>query len=607
MGGEMMATSAIRDRLCRGVVIASALVLVACNGLTVDQRGVYTSSASQEITGTVDVADNDALVAVTVNGEEATVDGDRYTIDLPLDGEAIFNAVLVEARYRSGEVIRERRTVVYGDRDHATVLPEGEELDDAVGLRVNESSFTKLGPVIKQLTTLDLRAIAPPGTVLMDKCLQRVIGCTLYVKATTATVPTIRDFDVTLDSHSGDVQAIVRLYDLHLDIDIDARVLGVGVHCDMVVDADRITIDGRYTLRPDPAIGRLDVNLVGAAPAVSLSGVSHDFTGGACSLPLLEQIVSATMGDVQTLMRDNLVRQLGDRDGTGPLDSPVADAIEGALANIHLAGPIGDALGLELRSNLQSIAVDTQGLGFRASGSFTSSGPAPGAPDLTGSVGWGDVLGPIGATSPGGQPFDVAVGASASSFNQLLAGETERGLLNVVVDQLDGQPLTLRRLLDLIGAGGLVPEDMPLVVELRPEVAPVVTPAAGPGGELAELRLAGYRVLLRSPDGKVVLGEIVVDFTTGIDLTFADGGLAFVFAPPAAADLEVTITQNPLALPAAVIELVVEQLTPRVFASLQDALPVFPLPEFVGLSLQPVEVGRLGPGFALFANLAPAG
>ena len=598
----------LRHRWGRCALVALVVVLAACNGLTVDQRGVYTTSPTQQITGTVEVGQGDSLTSVTVNGVTAAVDGENWTAGIPLDGTEILNAVVVEATFGTGQVIRERRTVVYGDGNHASVLPEGQVLDQSVGLRINESSFTKLGPVIKQLTTIDLGAAAPPGTVLINKCMQQVIVCTLFVNARTAAAPTISDFDVALDSHAGNTQAIVTLHDLHLDIDVAARVLGVPTNCDLVVDADRVTIDGRYTLRPDPANPEiLDVNLVGTAPTVALTGVTHDFTGGVCSLPLLEQIVNLILGDIQTLMHDGLVAQLDDPDGSGPVDSPIADAIEGGLANVHIAGPIGEALGLNLASVLQNVTADTQGLGFRASGSFTSSGPAPGAPNLTGSVGWGDNLGPIGATSPGGSGFDVAVGASASSFNQLLAGETERGLLNVDVSQIDGQPLTLRSLLDLIGAGGLVTQDMPLVVELRPEVAPIVTTAPGPAGALGELRLSGYRVLVKSPSPEAVMMELVIDFTTGVDLQFADGGLAFGFDTPAADAFDVTITQNPLNIPPAIIEQVFEELSPRVFASVQDALPKFPLPQFVGLNLQPVEVNRLGTGFVLYANLVPAG
>ena len=597
-----------RHRFGRCALVVVALVLAACNGLTVDQRGVYTTSATQEITGTVSIGNGDTLTSITVNGVEADVDGDTWSAAIPLDGATILNAVIVEATYGTGEVIRERRTVVYGDGSTATVLPEGAVLDRSVGLRINESSFTKLGPVIKQLTTIDLAAIAPPGTVLIDECMTQIIFCTLYVQAQSAAAPTISDFNVELQSHAGNAQALVTLDDLHLDIDVNARVIGIPVNCDLEIDADQITIDGRYTLQPDPADPQyLDVNLVGTAPTVGITGVTSDFVGGICSVPLIEQIVSSVLGDVQTLMHDNLVAQLGDPDGAGAADSPVADAIEAALANVQIAGPIGDSLGLDLASVLQDVVIDTEGLGFRASGSFTSSGPAEGAPDLTGSVGWGDDLGAIGATSPSGAGFDVAVGASASSFNQLLAGQTERGLLNVDVSELDGQPLTLKSLLDLIGAGGLVTEDMPLVIELRPEVAPIVTTSPGPDGALGEMRLSGYQVTVKVPDPEAVMIQLVIDFTTGVDLQSVNGGLGFAIGQPAADAFATTITRNPLGIPEEVIEQVFEQLAPEVFASVQDALPAFPLPQFVGLDLQPVEVNRLGTGFVLYANLVPAG
>src|SRR4029450_8164305 len=98
--------------------------------------------------------------------------------------------------------------------------------------------------------------------------------------------------------------------------------------------------------------------------------------------------------------------------------------------------PIGEALGLDLDSDVTRVDVDEAGLGLRATAHFNGSEGAPGAPDPTGAGGRGEVLGPLGATTPTGQAFDVAVGASASGFNQLLGGEVERGLLNVDLTQL---------------------------------------------------------------------------------------------------------------------------------------------------------------------------
>jgi hypothetical protein len=596
------------SRTVRAVALVVLGLLAACNGLTVDQKGVYTSAPTQEITGTFTVGDGDTLTSVTVNGEPATISGDTYRHELPLDGGAIVNHVNVEATFGSGEVIRERRTVVYGDGQTARVVPAGEPIGNGVGLRVNERSFSKLGPVITSLTTIDTAAIAPAGTVLLDECITKIIVCTLSARATTASPPTIGSYDVALDSGQGSVGAVVTLHDLHVPVDVDARIVGIPASCDLSVDAGSVTIDGDYALAPgvpDPHV--LDVNLVQPTPTVATADVTSDFTSGVCSVAVIEQIVGALLPDVETLLRTNLTRLLGDPDAAGALDSPVADAIEAALAQVNIAGPIGDSLGLTLDSTLTAADEDPDGVGLRADALFSSAGVAPEAPDLTGSVAMGDVLGPIGSTTPDGRPFDVAVGASVAGFDQLLAGETERGLLNVDVTSLDGQPLTLKTLLDTIGAGGLVTDDRPLVISLRPEIAPFVTTAEPPAGALAEMLFHGYRVTVKTADAtNAVLMQLVIDFSTGVDLAVDDEGLAFSFDTPAAENFSSDITSNPLGLPADVIDQVFQTLSPRVFAAVAEVLPRFPLPRFVGLDLAPVQIARASSGFVLFADLVPA-
>src|SRR5690606_40028323 len=90
----------LRARLRLGGVAALAAVLVACNSLTVDQSGAYTSSPTETITGTVEVASDDTMESLTVNGVEATIDGTTWTSEVPLDGEAIFYQL--RAEYRLG-------------------------------------------------------------------------------------------------------------------------------------------------------------------------------------------------------------------------------------------------------------------------------------------------------------------------------------------------------------------------------------------------------------------------------------------------------------------------------------------------------------------------
>lgn len=192
-------------------------------------------------------------------------------------------------------------------------------------------------------------------------------------------------------------------------------------------------------------------------------------------------------------------------------------------------------------------------------------------------------------------------------FRATDTGETERGLLGVDVTTLDGQPLTLKSLFDLVGAGGLITEDQPVAIRLRPEVAPIVTPGPGPDGATGELWFSGYRATVTTTgDTEAVLLELVLDFRTGVGLEMVDGGLGFTFAQPADEDFSATISKNPLGLPEALITAVFQQLSPQVFASVQDMLPGFPLPQFAGLDLSLVEVGRVGSGFVLFADLVPA-
>ena len=243
-------------------------------------------------------------------------------------------------------------------------------------------------------------------------------------------------------------------------------------------------------------------------------------------------------------------------------------------------------------------------MGLTADATFASSTLAAGAPQQNGSVGFGaSAVASPGATTPGGQGYDVAVGASITSFDQLLAAETERGLLNLKIDTLNGQPLTYKGLLDLIGLGGIVTTDRPLEIVMTPELAPAITGAAAPPGALGLMHVGGYRSDVVFADTGEKLMSLVLDFDAPVDLSISGGQLGFSLTAPPADQVHLDVVDNPMGFPTALVSQVFAAVEPGLFGELGSLLPAFPLPQLVGLSLAPITTARVGDSLFLYANL----
>src|SRR5207253_9613289 len=120
---------------------------------------------------------------------------------------------------------------------------------------------------------------------------------------------------------------------------------------------------------------------------------------------------------------------LSDPDGSGPQDSPIADAIETTLAGISIAGPIGQGVGLLFDSPLFDALEDPTGITFGSDARFrvsvgTGPGqcqPPPGAPNLTASYSPPAAFPSFGATTPVlHTPYGLGIAISPAAFNQLL-------------------------------------------------------------------------------------------------------------------------------------------------------------------------------------------
>ena len=165
-------------------------------------------------------------------------------------------------------MLRERRTVVYGDGTTASIVPEGPGSTTPWASGSTSGSFNKLGPVIKSLTTIDTGGHRPGGHGHPRRVHHPGRGVHGlrhgHDRRRPRRSPTSAS---TLDSNQGNVRAVVTLNQLHVPLAVTARIFGIPSNCALNVDADSVTIDGNYALSPDPVDPHnLDVNLVGATP-----------------------------------------------------------------------------------------------------------------------------------------------------------------------------------------------------------------------------------------------------------------------------------------------------------------------------------------------------
>jgi hypothetical protein len=215
-------------------------------------------------------------------------------------------------------------------------------------------------------------------------------------------------------------------------------------------------------------------------------------------------------------------------------------------------------------------------------------------------------------TPVGNAPYDLGIAISTSAFNQLLKAQVECGLLqtDIVEFTYQGVPLPLRAglLAIFIPQFRILAASTPLLARLQPSTAPVLTGNAGPQGEATELRIGQIVIDFR---GDPSLGgrdisylKLAIDFRVGLDFQFADGALLPVISAVNEQDIVLSVISSfwnnvtpedvQGALPGALA---------GALPALSDTLGSFPIPDFFGFQLEPVEVANNGEFIGIFANL----
>jgi hypothetical protein len=579
-------------------------------------HGTFSTASSVTVTGTVtDVAAGAAVLMI--NGAPVAVNPDgSFSQVIALNPSIVFNPI--ETRLVAPAFAIDRRVVIRGQS-----VADGAVSPQSIGLRINDSGLNELEPVVTSLVDLNLAELLPPGTLVIDNFCYATIfgGCIGRADARIegSPPPSIGSFGINIDSQPGMAFGDILLNNLFVRARVE-DASGIPFTCHLNVTAATTSIEGDFSLEPLAGSPQnIDVAQIGGANVI-FGGFSDSNNCDGIFGGIIEFFIDLFVGDIQELMEPAFENFLNTVDAAN--NTPVAGAIEVALAGIELTGPIGDSLGVNLDAPLFAVTEDANGITLGSSGSITASPglpgcmPPPGTPNLAASLHVPESFPSFGPNAPGGAPYDLAIAVSSSAFNQLLKAQIECGLLQVDLDEFapfgNPVPLTAGLVSLLIPQFEALSPSFPLIARIRPTLAPVLTGNVGPAGELVELRMGQLSIDLREdPLGgtgnNLSFLKIVIDFRVGLDFDFADGELIPTISTINPADVTVSMeTSSFLTIQPEDVQSAVPILLQGALPVLSGALGSFPIPAFFGFDLAPVETGLNGDFLAIFANLEPA-
>lgn len=605
----------------RLVVILAAVVVVltAC-----DTTDMLVTPPDGKIVGTATIPVTGKLPTGAAPGGTLKVNG----VTVPVNGDGTWSTQIpaspgyttsIDAVYTdpNGSPFRQRRAVVNGPS-----IPDGSHSPDGVGLRFTNTGLANLGPVINQLAggAFDIGSV-----LLAQRPLINAPDAFLTFDITgNAYEAGIGSASVVAASGASGVSTTITVKDLYIGVDLHITDnLAINTDCRLELKIPTTVINNTFDFRPLPGNpSQVDVNLVGS-PSVNTGNVGYEFISGICDGDtfLIGDIVNSLAGgQIQSLVAGGFSSQLGDPDGSGPQDSPVAGAIQTALSQISIAGSVGTAVKVNLDAPFTQIAESTAGIDFRANadffptiGSGVSDCPAvPHAPDLTSSFDVAGAYPTLGETTPEGDPYGLGLVVSSSAFNQLLSSMTECGLLNQEISEisLGGPPVPITSsVLALLAPqfGTKLPPNTPIKIRVIPTTGPYLTEAVGPNGEPGELVLANLllQFIQTGPDGESIVLELAVDAPLGFDLgvNAALDQLAPTISPPPASTVKARVYRNSIGVSEPAIEALFPNLFPSFVSGLSSTFAAFPLPDFLGLKLNVKSVDRQGNYWVLYSNL----
>lgn len=635
----------IFDQCSAGTCVGTQAPSIA---ISAPAENTFSTAASIPVNGTV--TNPNPSQSIDVN-ETVVSTGSQssYSTNRNLSDSGLFHplkpmtaAVRVTSQ---GYVDKDRRMVIKGQSiANAICLTPGQPgcSPQSVALRINDRGLDKIEGIVTQLVPLDPSDLFEtlPLRVVTNQC-QTVFFIQQCVNADITQV-TFGSYGIALDARGPDASAPngqvfgrVTINNVFMRV----RITGDQT-CNVDITASRIEIDDFYLLQPHPDNpSNIDVNeKLPANPIVNIFNQNVNANCDGWLSFIIDGIVESTVAD---LIPSALQDFLKDPDGTGPLDAPIAGAVEGGLSGLEISGPIGEGLGVLLKTPIFSIPVDANGLTLNNDSSVTldPNMPPPPLGSPTFSASYHPVPAPFpsfGVNTPVGNiPYDLAISLATSTFNQLLKALVEKGDFTFELTEIDlfGGPQPVTASLVGILTGVMVDPDpnAPMTIRVVPHIPPLVTGNTGPlacnGGTnnakpcttnancpgglcqntLTELLIGQLAVeIIRNSNSEIVLGGRA-DVKLGLGVITGVDGIGFTISEPAPGNLVLELVENPYGADESILQASLPPLIGPLVPSLADGFGTIPLPTLFDLEVQPIEVHKMstapGAHIAIFLDL----
>ncbi|MGB0589552.1 MAG: hypothetical protein ACPGU1_07740 [Myxococcota bacterium] len=518
-------------------------------GATLEANNAYI-----DVTGTVSSGAGD-ITSVTINGDEATVDGDSFTASLAPEYGG--NTLVIEATDTQGTT---RKRVQAFHWAPEFIAPDA-KAEPGIGIWMAQSTIDdgdhSLPP--NDLATIFELVLAgyPLGGLISGTVATTSIGWADYDVNVSNFSAGPRS--VGLETQNGKLKMTAVLEDLYADVKLKTNDWAPDFPGH--VDISKVTVTG------DVLVSVVNHQLVADLSniLVEISGLSFTFDSGA---------VDFLLGWLADILTDGLVSELEDTfagEFASQLEPLLADAL-GTLAfstsfDMPSLNPSGAPVSVALETDFGAVSVKDSGAEFQLRAS--ASAPDSNSYDNLGAVARsGCGVNTQTMALPKSGPFEI--GFSDDTFNLLLYAAWQGGLLEFEV------PPEMLADVDLSQYG--IGSDA-LTIHMSGMLAPVVTDCSGEGlvlhvGDL--MVTANLEIFGQSMDV-----EMYASFSAGVSLSVADGVLGIEIEEVQNLDSQIAILQEELVgSEAGIAALIDDNLVPALLGALGGgALGGFPLPE----------------------------